>query len=195
MKYDQGKQYDGDNLLDSFTRTGYLQAPPKLLLGALNSYRAEMMLADSDSGFAQQLKRFEPLRRKGFTRATCGDDELHDNNGAPCERFERESDLPELFFGTIASGNRVIKGAVVRDSLSASLGGVLCFEMEAAGLWNTFPCLVIRGICDYCDSRKNDRFQRYAAATAAACASDFLRKVPASSVAKIDRLEQVLEGQ
>jgi nucleoside phosphorylase len=33
--------------------------------------------------------------------------------------------------------------------------GVLCFEMEAAGLLDTFLCLVIRGICDYADSHKN----------------------------------------
>jgi nucleoside phosphorylase len=43
---------------------------------------------------------------------------------------------------------------LVRDKL-ASEKGVLCFEMEAAGLMNQFPCLVIRGICDYSDSHKN----------------------------------------
>lgn len=29
---------------------------------------------------------------------------------------------------------------------------ILCFEMEAAGLVDTFPCLAIRGISDYADS-------------------------------------------
>ncbi|KAK2050877.1 hypothetical protein LY76DRAFT_529594, partial [Colletotrichum caudatum] len=33
----------------------------------------------------------------------------------------------------------------------------ICFEMEAAGLMDKFPCLVIRGICDYADTHKNDR--------------------------------------
>jgi predicted benzoate:H+ symporter BenE len=42
--------------------------------------------------------------------------------------------------------------------------------MEAAGVMNTFPCLVIRGICDYADSYKDKRWQHYAAATAAAYA-------------------------
>jgi hypothetical protein len=42
--------------------------------------------------------------------------------------------------------------------------------MEAAGVMNTFPCLVIRGICDYADSYKNKLWQQYAAATAAAYA-------------------------
>ncbi|KAJ5263401.1 hypothetical protein N7478_011006 [Penicillium angulare] len=47
---------------------------------------------------------------------------------------------------------------------------VLCFDMEAAGIMNTLPCLVIRGICDYSDSHKNKVFQEYAAATAASYA-------------------------
>ena len=34
--------------------------------------------------------------------------------------------------------------------------GALCVEMEAAGLMNDFPCIVIRGVCDYADSHKND---------------------------------------
>lgn len=55
----------------------------------------------------------------------------------------------------------------------------MCFEMEAAGLMNDFPCLVIRGICDYADSHKNKTWQAYAAATAAACAKDILTIVPA----------------
>jgi nucleoside phosphorylase len=33
---------------------------------------------------------------------------------------------------------------------------------------NSFPCLVIRGICDYADSHKNKRWQLCAAAMAAA---------------------------
>jgi hypothetical protein len=47
------------------------------------------------------------------------------------------------------SRNQVMKDGVTRDRLSAELGGVLCFEIEVAGLMNNFPCLVIRGIYDY----------------------------------------------
>jgi nucleoside phosphorylase len=71
-----------------------------------------------------------------------------------------------------------MKDGVTRDRISAELGGILCFEMEAAGLMNTFPCLVIRGICDYADSHKNKRWQPYAAATAAACAKEILLILP-----------------
>jgi nucleoside phosphorylase len=51
-----------------------------------------------------------------------------------------------------------MRSAAERDQLSAELGGVLCFEMEAAGLINSFLCLVIRGICDYANSHKNKRW-------------------------------------
>ena len=39
---------------------------------------------------------------------------------------------------------------------------------------DNFPCLVIRGICDYADSHKNKQWQGYAAATAAAYAKELL---------------------
>lgn len=39
---------------------------------------------------------------------------------------------------------------------------------------NDFPCLVIRGISDYADSHKNDSWQPFAAAVAAAYAKELL---------------------
>jgi nucleoside phosphorylase len=50
---------------------------------------------------------------------------------------------------------------------------------------NDFPCLVIRGISDYADSRKNDRWQPYAAATAAAYAKELLSAVSVQEVEKL----------
>lgn len=88
------------------------------------------------------------------------------------ERPIRENQDPFIHYGTIASGNQVIKDAETRDSIGK---GCLCFEMEAAGLMNDFPCLVIRGICDYADSHKNKHWQKYAAATAAASAKELLQ--------------------
>ena len=38
--------------------------------------------------------------------------------------------------------------------------------------------LVIRGICDYADSHKSKKWQKYAAATAAAYAKELLLLVP-----------------
>jgi nucleoside phosphorylase len=66
-----------------------------------------------------------------------------------------------------------MKNATERDRMGQEFGA-LCVEMEAAGLMNDFPCIVIRGICDYADSHKNDGWQKYAALTAAAYAKEFL---------------------
>ncbi|KFY46703.1 hypothetical protein V494_00367 [Pseudogymnoascus sp. VKM F-4513 (FW-928)] len=88
-----------------------------------------------------------------------------------------------VHYGLIASGNQVIKDAAFRDEINKQLGGkVLCFEMEAAGLMNDFPCIVIRGICDYADSHKNKAWQEHAAAVAAAFAKELLSYVQAQEV-------------
>jgi hypothetical protein len=49
--------------------------------------------------------------------------------------------------------------------------------MEGAGIMNSFPCLIIRGICDYADSHKNKQWQNYAAAVAAAYAKLLLSRL------------------
>lgn len=55
---------------------------------------------------------------------------------------------------------------------------MLCFEMEAAGLMDELPSLVIRGICDYSDNHKSKLWQPYAALSAAAFAKTLLRRLP-----------------
>ncbi|KAI0518056.1 nucleoside phosphorylase domain-containing protein [Xylaria bambusicola] len=90
-------------------------------------------------------------------------------------RPTRQFKGPEIHYGLIASGDSVIKNATTRDELSRRFAGdVLCFEMEAAGLMTEYPSIVIRGISDYADSHKNNTWQHYAAATAAACAKELL---------------------
>jgi nucleoside phosphorylase len=96
-------------------------------------------------------------------------------------REPRSSGDPAIHYGLIASGDQVMRHGATRDRLRKELD-VLCFEMEAAGLMDSFPCLVIRGICDYVDSHKNKRWQPYAAATAAACAKEILNIIPANQV-------------
>lgn len=73
-----------------------------------------------------------------------------------------------------------MKDAKLRDKWSVERN-VLCFEMEGAGIMNTMPSLVIRGICDYSDSQTNKRFQEYAAATAASYAKLLLSYMKNSS--------------
>lgn len=85
---------------------------------------------------------------------------------------------PVIHYGTIASGNQVLKHAQTRDRLCQT-HDVLCVEMEAAGLIRNSPSLVIRGVCDYADSHKNKEWQPYAAVVAAAYAREVLYFLPA----------------
>ena len=67
---------------------------------------------------------------------------------ASCDRLHmvsrslRSDGVPGVHYGLIASGNRVMRDGVTRQRLQQELD-VLCFEMEAAGLMDDFPCLVI----------------------------------------------------
>ena len=55
---------------------------------------------------------------------------------------------------------------------------IICFEMESAGVMGSWPALVIRGICDYADSHRDKKWQKYAAATAASYAKELLLTLP-----------------
>jgi nucleoside phosphorylase len=184
VQYDFGKTGPGGQTI----RTGWLNAPPPVLLSAIVEQRARHFRRQSN--LEHHLSRLQRLPY--FKREAAGPDVLfqatYEHPGGPtCElcantmkiwRPGRSGPGVGLHYGTIASGNQVIKDGVRRDEISKELGGVMCFEMEAAGLMNDLPCLVIRGICDYADSHKNKRWQPYAAATAAACAKEILSIIP-----------------
>ncbi|UKZ75110.1 hypothetical protein TrVFT333_002782 [Trichoderma virens FT-333] len=108
---------------------------------------------------------------------TCGNCDKKRLIERPC----RVGHDPFIHYGLIASGNQVVKDSRIRDKIVQELD-VLCFEMEAAGLMDNFPCLVVRGICDYSDSHKNKQWQNYAAAVAAAYTKELLLAVHANQV-------------
>ncbi|KAI0097230.1 hypothetical protein GGR51DRAFT_541433 [Nemania sp. FL0031] len=87
--------------------------------------------------------------------------------------------LPAIRFGAYASGDKVMKSGEHRDEI-AKREDVIAFEMEGAGAWEIFPCIIIKGVCDYADSHKNKKWQEYAAATAAACMKGLLEVWPSS---------------
>jgi nucleoside phosphorylase len=187
VQYDLGKATQSD-----FVQTGFLNAPPTILLNALTKLKANSYIGRSG------LSAYLPLlcHLPEFTRENAGPDILFQSNynhtgGPTCERCSnyaivkrtsRGSPRVVVHYGTIASGNQVMKDGLTRDKISLKFGGVLCFEMEAAGLMNNFPCLVIRGICDYADSHKNKKWQPYAAAVAAAVAKEILSVIPVPEI-------------
>ncbi|KAH7070273.1 nucleoside phosphorylase, partial [Paraphoma chrysanthemicola] len=110
------------------------------------------------------------------------------------DRTQRKSGDMRVHYGLIASGNQVIKDREFRDNLNVSLDGhVLCVEMEAAGLMNDFPCIVIRGICDYADAKKNKDWQEHAAAVAAAYAKELLEHVQPNDIDRERPVKDILD--
>jgi nucleoside phosphorylase len=198
-------------------RKGFLARPPEVLLKALASIQAYHERQDAKVGelLEKMLKANPKMGKKtkqspGYIYQGTENDRLfqpyyqhaegRDCNscdaGEKVTRDERESTAPEIHYGIIASGNTLVKDAVQRDRIARDIGeDCICFEMEAAGLMNHFPCLVIRGICDYADSHKNDKWQRYAAATAAAYGREFLDYVPNQELQMTRTVKEALDSR
>ncbi|KAJ4114784.1 hypothetical protein NW768_011338 [Fusarium equiseti] len=101
-------------------------------------------------------------------KASCAAVKCDEGNLVVRERPASSSETftPEIFFGRIGSGNTVMKSGQDRDRI-ADAHDLIAFEMEGAGSCNQLQCIVVKGICDYADSHKNDIWQDFAAATAA----------------------------
>ncbi|KAL3472076.1 purine and uridine phosphorylase [Aspergillus californicus] len=185
-------QYDYGKTLQSgrFHRTGSLNKPPSLLLKVIaqmesDSILGKGLLSKTMASYHQKEEvrghfprpaedlLFQSTYNHGSdnpTSSTCDQSQRVD-------RPEREAKEPRIHYGLVASANQVMKDAMARDWIAQELD-ILCFEMEAAGLMDEIPSLVIRGICDYCDSHKCKEWQPYAAFVAAAYAKAVLMQVP-----------------
>ncbi|KAG9645619.1 purine and uridine phosphorylase, partial [Aureobasidium melanogenum] len=207
-QYDFGKTIQGRE----FQQTGFLNEPPAVVLTAVSVLKStyESEGHDIEDRINAILEK-KPILRKKYSRPAQGTDRLYKSTivhphgsegdcrqlcgGQPhvmVQRPKREDENdPSIHYGIIASANQLMKDATIRDTL-AKEKGILCFEMEAAGLMNGFPCLVVRGICDYSDSHKNKDWQGYAAMTAAAYAKNLLTRMVPSRVEQEDRIRMVL---
>ena len=83
-----------------------------------------------------------------------------------------------------------MKYGKTRDQIAQQCG-ILYFEIEVARLMDKFSCLLICGICDYCDAQKHKDFQNYAAFTAAAYAKELLSTIPTRDTAPLMVLQKV----
>lgn len=196
VQYDHGKALDG-----YFQRTGAVAPPPAVLLSAAQALAVHRERLDRDPVWEdiQRTQRNRRTTRRFQFPGIASDhlyhpDYIHKYPGRSCSEarcdmeqlIERKIDEGDESFvivhrGTVASGELVIKSARQRDLL-AKEEGVLCFDMEAAGTLADFPCMVIRGISDYCDSHKNDQWHGYAAAVAAAYARRLFFHLPIEMV-------------
>jgi nucleoside phosphorylase len=202
VQYDKGKSLEGCQ----FERKGSLNKPPSLLLTALASLQAQHEVYGSQIStyLTRMIEQHPNMEENGYTFPGAEQDYLHcayckptSNNscdncqGGKVRRMERRLTKPIIHYGIIASGNQVVKDSAVRDRLGKEFEAK-CVEMEAAGLMDDFPCLVIRGVCDYADTHKNDVWHRYAATTAAAYAKEFLSIVPPQAVSQVSCALEVM---
>lgn len=187
VQYDFGKTGSGGQHLHN----GSLNAPHPVLLRAVAVMRSAINTGRCNiSLYMSALNRHNLFPRPGPGFERLFDASYNHVVGETCDgcledrvlnRLPRPNQDVIVHYGIVASGNQVIKDGLTRDRISAQHGGVLCFEMEAAGLMNNFPYLVVRGICDYADSHKHKGWQPYAAAAASACAKAVLSFVPTVS--------------
>lgn len=211
FQYDFGKAMQGQEFLE----IGFLNQPPPVLRTAVSGLMAQYEFEGHqlEEAVSNALDK-KPRLRKKYERPKVTDDRLYGSQvvhppndevgcAAACgddpsrliERPERskDDDDPVVHYGLIASANTLMKDALIRDVLIAKKD-ILCFEMEAAGLMNHFPCLIIRGICDYSDSHKNKKWQGYAAMAAAAYAKDLLSRIAPDRVEAEKKIVNILSG-
>ncbi|THW91627.1 purine and uridine phosphorylase [Aureobasidium pullulans] len=209
--YDFGKEIQETG----FQQTGFLNQSPQVVrtaVAALEAKHTEKGHTINESIEHAMIKN-PRLRTRGFARPDPISDRLHKSDvlhsatGKSCTgccendphnlvlRHQRgdDDDDPAIYYGLIGSGNKLIRNALMRDKLARD-PGILCFEMEAAGIMNRMPCLVIRGICDYCDSHKNKDWQGYAAMTAAAYTTELLSEILPKHVEGVEVLAKSLEA-
>ncbi|KAF3290930.1 hypothetical protein TWF970_000188 [Orbilia oligospora] len=207
IQWDFGKAEDNG----VFKLTSKPKQPPRALLTVISELESEHDLGESKiPQYLNDVKaKFPPkvIAKYGWSESLKDPLSAPDplsalqtvfnlgNQSAGSDQISEPQKKPRdvnIHYGLIASGNQVIKDAKRRDGINKELdGNVLCVEMEAAGL-SSFPCIVIRGICDYADAGKNKDWQEYAALVAAAYAKELLEHIQPSIVDQERPVREVL---
>ncbi|KAK5711258.1 hypothetical protein LTR15_012548 [Elasticomyces elasticus] len=166
-------QWDfGKREKEGFQRKYTLNKPPLPLLSALSILKSNRRRLGSGVHlhFQEMISKFPPMQEEYSSPGQehdilfeAGYPHESGNTCVDCDRSrriqrpQRKDDEPRTHYGNIASGDQVVKDGPFRDHI-AQQEGIICFEMEAAGLMDNFPCVVIRGICDYADSHLCRRY-------------------------------------
>ncbi|KAF4555457.1 Ankyrin repeat-containing protein 21 [Elsinoe fawcettii] len=211
LKFDRGRQKH-----DEFEITSLLNNPPMVFRTALAGLQAKHkrhgngLLTMIDTA----LEKMDEELRNELTRPSLLDDILYKKDFVHTAQMSKQSTGPccggayqsivkrlprasgksvVVHYGPIGSADQVVKNAAERERLSQQLG-LLCCEMEAGGLMNHWPCLVIRGVSDYADSHKNKQWQGHAAMTAAAYARCLLLRLAPTQIADFKTMSDILNA-
>ncbi len=108
--------------------------------------------------------------------------------------------IPKIHTGVVLSGNKVIADEKTAGALRSVWTRAAAIEMEASGIASalyqkeTSPSFVmIKGICDHADSKKDDRWQLYAAEAAGAFAMAFILDKLQINDTKPPKPEKIIE--
>ena len=151
-------------------------------------------LAGSDDEMARYNARLAAVTQKGspYQRPSDRTDILYEDGArtkslairrAKDERRKRHASI--AFVGAVGSANKVVKSHKERERIRKKYG-VIAVEMEGAGvaeaaMANGKGFFVVRGICDYANDWKNDKWHPYAAMAAAVFAVDLIESMPLST--------------
>ncbi|KAH0534097.1 hypothetical protein FGG08_007306 [Glutinoglossum americanum] len=209
-KYGGVVQYNfGKSLSEGrFEHTGVLNSPPREVLSTLAAMKANHLLNGNRlPDYAVYVEASQSnlyLKYPGVENDILFEADYDHAGGSDCascdrareiKRKPRKANGPVIHYGTIASGNQLMRNSKERDSYNRDYDDrILCFEMEAAGLMNSTPCLAIRGISDYADSHKREdhAWHGYAAAAAAGFAKEFINTIPSSGLENMPTVAESL---
>lgn len=147
---------------------------------------ASAICADEMLGKRPWLNEIEQIIEKipGCARPPSSMDILHAPDQTIIEhpKGAERHDQPVVHNGGIGTADTLQKNPQSRDELRDKYR-VKAIEMEAGGMQNAAwahdrSIMVVRGICDYCDTFKNDAWQNYAAAVAAAFTKILILEMP-----------------
>jgi nucleoside phosphorylase len=167
-QYDFGKQYK-----DYFEEKQRGRPPSAKLIDAINELATQELKGNRiwEEYIDDLSSKLNWVRPSESTDKLYIDDASDDVVSHPVDN-RRQEGRPRVFRGKIGSANLVLKSSSHRKKIREK-HEVLAVEMEASGIadatWHhSAGYLVIRGICDYADRRKNDEWHKYAALIAAA---------------------------
>ncbi|KAK3323322.1 hypothetical protein B0T19DRAFT_442821 [Cercophora scortea] len=188
-------QYSHDETIakGAFETIGELIKPPPVLVAAVQNLKTDHLLEVTKipNHFEQMVTKHPDMQGKYTYPGTAYDTLYEASYEHPasndrchtCDKFRvvprrarYSPEKPKAHYGTIASGDEKLRRGSIRDQLARQTWrDVLCFETAAFGLMHAFPCLVLRGVCDYADSHSTNKlWNEYAAAAAAAYAKEIV---------------------
>jgi nucleoside phosphorylase len=192
-----------------FIETGSLNKPPAVLMTGVSKLRAlHLRKGSAIRMHVNSMLESNPAMQQEVSYRNPEDDQLfqgeydHIDSDKDCkscdeerliQRKPRTTNVPVIHYGVIGSANEAMRHGATRERLRQEKG-IICFETEAAGLMDNFPCLVIRGICDYSDTHTPENWQPYAGATAAAYAKELLEVIPPVQVDKMPSAADVIKA-